>query len=70
MYQKSYKYFTILTIQLSNNNIPAKVSDDLKEEILKYFKSLLRMKNKGIDLFFTDIDKIKKQMLEELEILV
>ena len=48
------------------NGVPARVSDNLKEEILTSFKRLLRMKNRGINLFFTDIDKIKNQMLEEL----
>ena len=50
------------------NGVPARVSDNLKEEILTSFKRLLRMKNRGINLFFTDIDKIKNQMLEELYI--
>ena len=52
------------------NGIEAKVSNDLKDEILTNFKSLIRMKERGIDLFFPNIDKIKKQMLEELEVLV
>lgn len=50
------------------NGIPAKVSDALKDEILTNFKSLLRMKERGINLFFTDIDKIKEQMLEEISV--
>jgi hypothetical protein len=29
---------------------------------------MLKLKNRGIDLFFTDIDKIKEQMLEESKI--
>ena len=39
---------------------PLRVIDTLKDEILDNFKSMLKMKENGIDLFFTDIDKIKK----------
>lgn len=46
---------------------PLKVIDGLKNEILDDFRYLLSMKNRGNNLFFTDIDKIKKIMLEELE---
>ena len=49
---------------LLENGKPAKVVASLKEEILQYFQYLLKLKSKGINLFFTDIDKIKKQMLE------
>lgn len=47
------------------HSMPAKVNDDLKEEILLNFKRMLNMKKNGIDLFFTDIDKLKKEILEE-----
>ena len=50
------------------NGKPAKVIATLKEEILNKFKYMLNLKSKGIDLFFTDIDKIKNQMLEELTV--
>lgn len=46
---------------------PLKVIDGLKNEILDDFRYLLSMKNRGNNLFFTDIDKIKEMMLEELE---
>ena len=49
------------------NGVPAKVSSLLKEEILNNFKYLLKLKNRGINLFFVDIDKIKEKMLEELK---
>lgn len=49
------------------NNEPAKVSDKLGKRILKDFQYLMKLKDKGINLFFTDIDKIKAQMLEEVE---
>ena len=46
---------------------PLKVIDTLKEEILDNFKYLMALKIEGTNLFFTDIDKIKKQMLDELK---
>lgn len=46
---------------------PLKVIDTLKEEILDNFKYLLALKKEGRNLFFTDIDKIKEIMLNELE---
>ena len=49
------------------NGVPAKVIDLLKEEILNNFKYLLKLKERGINLFFTDIDKIKEKMLGEIE---
>lgn len=45
---------------------PLKVIDTLKEEILDNFKYLLALKKEGRNLFFTDIDKIKEIMLNEL----
>lgn len=48
------------------NGAPARVGDLLKDEILENFNALLAMKKQGINLFFTDIDKIKEMMLEEL----
>ena len=46
---------------------PLKVIDTLKDEILDNFKYLIALKKEGRDLFFTDIDKIKEKMLEELD---
>ncbi len=46
---------------------PARVPETLKKIILKNFKDLMKLKERGINLFFTDIDKIKKQMEEELK---
>lgn len=48
------------------NGAPVRVSDNLKNEILENFNSLLALKKRGTDLFFTDIDKIKEKMLEEI----
>ena len=45
---------------------PARVPETLEKIILSNFKSMLKMKERGINLFFTDIDKIKEMMLEEL----
>lgn len=50
----------------TEDGIPVKVSDNLKKEILDNFNSLLAMKTSGVNLFFTNIDKIKEMMLEEL----
>ena len=49
------------------DGVPLKVIDTLKDEILSNFYSLLSLKNKGTNLFFTDIDSIKEKMLKELE---
>ena len=46
---------------------PAKIPETLGKIILENFKNLLKLKSKGINLFFTDIDKIKKQILDELK---
>lgn len=44
-----------------------RVSDALKREIVDDFKYVLSLKTGGLNLFFTDIDKIKDIMLEELK---
>mgnify|MGYP003571397276 CR=1 FL=1 len=45
---------------------PLKVIDTLKDEILDNFKYLIALKKEGRNLFFTDIDTLKKKMLKEL----
>lgn len=40
------------------NGKPIKVVDSLKEEILNKFINIMKLKKNGINLFFTDIDKI------------
>ena len=52
---------------LLDNGKPAKVIQSLKDEILQNFEYLLKLKSKGVNLFFTDIDSIKEKMLEEIE---
>ena len=46
---------------------PFKIVTSMKEEILENFKYMLKMKSKGINLFFTDIDRLKAMMIEELK---
>ena len=50
----------------TKNGAPVKVPNNLKNEILYNFNSLLALKKQGNNLFFTDIDEIKKIMLDEL----
>lgn len=52
---------------LLENGKPARVIESLKEEILQKFEYLLKLKSNGVNLFFTDIDYIKKIMLDELK---
>ena len=49
------------------NGVPVRVADNLKNEILENFNSLLSLKKQGTNLFFPYIDKIKKIMLDELK---
>lgn len=49
------------------DGMPAKIPETLGKIILENFIQMLKLKSKGINLFFTDIDKIKEQMLNEVE---
>ena len=49
------------------NGKPVKVIESVKNEILENFNYLLSLKKEGLNLFFTDIDEIKKIMLKELK---
>ena len=49
------------------NGAPVRVADNLKDEILENFNSLLALKKQGTNLFFPDIDKIKQIMLDEFK---
>lgn len=49
------------------DGIPLKVPTDLEKEIKSLFKNMLGLKKRGINLFFTDIDNIKQQMLKEIK---
>ena len=44
-----------------------KISDAVKREILDDFQYMLSLKIEGLNLFFTDIDKIKEIIFEELK---
>lgn len=48
-------------------NVFLVVSTSLQYEIKSMFKNMIGLKKRGINLFFTDIDKLKILMLEELE---
>lgn len=52
----------------TENGAPVRVADNLKDEILANFNSLLALKKQGNNLFFADIDKIKNQMLDEINL--
>ena len=43
-----------------------KITESTKNEIFNNFKYMLSMKEKGNNLFFTDIDRIKEIMLDEI----
>lgn len=45
---------------------PARVPEALEEKILEDFKELLKIHNHGKKIFFVDIDKIKKILVNEL----
>ena len=45
---------------------PAKVPEVLQKEILDNFINILKLKEHGINLFYSDVDVIKEKMLEEL----
>ena len=49
------------------DNKPATVPKKLEKIILENFQDLMKLKERGINLFFTDIDKIKEQMLKETD---
>lgn len=50
------------------NGAPAKVGTDLQKEILLKFKRLIKLNDRGIKVFFTDVDKLKQQMLDEINV--
>lgn len=50
------------------NGKDVKLSPITKKEIVNNFRQLLLLKKKGNNLFFTDIDRIKELILDELTI--
>ncbi len=49
------------------DGVPLRVSTDLQNEIKSLFKNMIGLKKRGTNLFFTDIDKLKEKMLEEMK---
>ena len=49
------------------DGVPLNVPTDLQNEIKSLFKNMIGLKKRGTDLFFTDIDKLKMKMLNELK---
>ena len=47
---------------------PARIGTDLQKEILSKFKNLLKLNDRGIKVFFTDVGKLKQQMLDEINV--
>ena len=54
-------------VHVLENGVPAKVIDSICDEIFNNFLQMLKLKKKGLNFFFTDIDKIKQQMEDELK---
>ena len=50
---------------MKNNFI--KNDNYLQNEIKSLFKNMIGLKKRGTNLFFTDIDSLKKKMLDEIE---
>lgn len=49
------------------DGVPLKIPTDLQNEIKNLFKNMLGLKRRGTNLFFTDIDSLKQQMLKEIK---
>lgn len=49
-----------------HHSMPARVSDEVTNEILINFKRMLKMKRYGVNLFFADIDNLKEELLNEI----
>lgn len=48
------------------DGVPLKVPTNLQQEIKNHFKNMLGLKKRGKNLFFSDIDKLKDKMINEL----
>lgn len=49
------------------DGVPLKIPTDLQNEIKSLFKNMIGLRKRGINLFFTDIDSLKKKMLDEIK---
>lgn len=47
------------------NDVPIKVPDEVQIEIKKLFRNMIGLKQRGINLFFADIDKLKAIILNQ-----
>lgn len=47
----------------TENGVPVRVADNLRDEILDNFNFMLALKKSGRDLFFTDIDAIREKLI-------
>lgn len=63
---EKYKRIIDKKIVHTKDGIPLKIPTDLQDEIKSLFKNMLGLKKRGTNLFFTDIDKLKEKMLEEI----
>lgn len=52
-------------VHILENGKPAKVIETTEKEILENFNLLLKLKSKGKNFFFTNIDYIKELMIKE-----
>ncbi len=48
------------------NGVPLKVSTDLQKEIKNLFINMIGLRKRNVNLFLTDVDKIKEKMLDEI----
>lgn len=49
------------------DGVPLKIPTDLQNEIKSLFKNMIGLRKRGINLFFTDIDSLKKKMLDGIK---
>ncbi len=49
------------------NGVPLSIPTDLQNEIKSLFRNMIGLKKRGTNLFFTDIDKLKQKMLDEIK---
>ena len=49
------------------DGIPFQVPTNLQNEIKSMFKNMIGLKKRGVNLFFSDIDRLKQKMLDEIE---
>lgn len=48
------------------DGVPLNVPTDLQNEIKNLFKNMIGLKKRGTNLFLTDIDSLKKKMIDEI----